>query len=341
MFVVGLVPLVLFGLITLWQQNARLNVEAEHSMQASASRVSAEVDEWFDKNLRALQAAASLGAMASMNHDEQVKILTSIRQAYPWIYLAFTVGRDGKNVARSDTQAAMDYSDRRYIGDIVKRGQELSWETLIGKTSGKPALVLAVPIKSNGTIIGALTAAMSIEDISGIVATWKSGTTGYAFLVDETNKVVAHPQNSYVMMQRQLNDHPLLHAYRIDLSSHVVRFNDGGTEALGAVHGNRMNWAVVVQQNTSELSAPIRQTFWLGIGLLVGAALLVGLFALVLSRMIVKPIVRLTEAADEMSMGNLDTPITSPSHDEISLLAESLERLRQSMLVAMTRLESQ
>jgi methyl-accepting chemotaxis protein len=339
MFVVGLVPLVLFGLVTLWQQNKRLSIDTEGAMQASAERVSVQVDEWLDKNVRFLRAAASLEAMASMNRDEQVKVLAAVRQAYPWIYLAFTVNRDGKNIARSDTQPLTNYSDRRYVSDVVVRNQDLGWETLIGKTSGKPALVLSVPIKANGAVVGVLAAAMTIEDISKIVATWKSGKTGFAFLVDETSKVVAHPHTDSVLTQRQLRDHPLIQAYRVDASKRVMRYVDNGAEVLGAVHSTPMKWAVVVEQNTSELMAPLRDTLTLGIGLLVGAIVLVGLFAMVLSRMIVRPILGLTKAADEMSMGNIDLPITASSRDEISMLAESLERLRQSMIVAMKRLD--
>lgn len=340
MLVVGLVPLIVFGLVTLWQQNKRLRTDAERSMQVSAMGVSSQVDEWIDKNVRAQQATSNLDSMTSMSHDEQVKALNAMKKAYPWMYLAFTVNREKKNVTRSDNQPLIDYSDRKYVVDIIRRGQGLSWETLIGKASGKPALVITVPIKSNGTVVGALAAAMSIEDVSRIVATWKSGATSYAFLDDETNKVVAHPQSSFVLTQRKLDDQALLRAYRIDLSRHAFNYSDDGVEVLGAVQGNRMNWAVVVQQNTAELFAPLKQIQWLAGGLLLGAVVLVSIFSIFLSRMMVKPIVRLTNAANEMSLGNVDASISASSHDEIGTLAESFERLRQSMIVAMSRLDS-
>jgi len=52
-----------------------------------------------------------------------------------------------------------------------------------------------------------------------------------------------------------------------------------------------------------------------------------------------RPVVALTEAADAISMGDgLDTPIKSPSNDEIGQLTKAVERLRVSMKAAMTRL---
>ena len=75
----------------------------------------------------------------------------------------------------------------------IMHGKNLSWQTLIGKTSKKPSLVLAVPIKSENQTVGIMAAAMTVDDISKNIATWKQGKTGYAFLVDEKGYVIFHP----------------------------------------------------------------------------------------------------------------------------------------------------
>lgn len=52
-----------------------------------------------------------------------------------------------------------------------------------------------------------------------------------------------------------------------------------------------------------------------------------------------RPVVALTNAADQISLGEaLDTPIKSDSADEIGLLTKSIDRLRISMKAAMSRL---
>jgi len=339
MTLVGLMPLALFGGITLRQQHERIRRDAELSMQASAERISEQVDEWFDKNLRVLQAAATLPALRMMGQQEQTSVLTSVQAAYPWIYLLHTIGLDGKNVARSDGMPLTGYADREYFRDIVANGKELSWETLIGRTSKKPALILAVPIKANGAAVGILTVAMGIDDISRIIATWKTGRTGYAFLVDEKGKVIAHPSEQFVLTQQQLDDHPLVSSFRKDWTPRLLAFkHDDGKEALGYVQGNRFRWALAVQQDEEELFAPLRQTLTFGLALLAGAAVLVTLTARFFSRVLTRPILRMTRAADRMSLGELERPIAFHSGDELGLLAQSLERLRKSMRAAMARL---
>lgn len=341
MLVVGLLPLALFGGLTLVQQSRRIRSEADVSMRKSAERISAQVDEWFDKNLRVLQTAATLPAITTMLPEEQTQVVTAIQKAYPWMYLVFTVAPDGRNVARSDGKPLTDYSDRQYYKDVALGGKDLSLETLIGRTSKKPALIMAIPIKVGGATVGVMAAAMGIEDISRVVAHWKTGQTGFAFVVDEKAKVVAHPREEFVLSQSYLPDHPLISQFRADGQPHLTSFTEtNGEQVLGAVQGNRFHWGVAVQQDERELFAPLRETLGIALALLAGAALLVAVIAWVSSRLLIRPILDMTYAADRMSLGELDAPISVSRHDELGLLAHSLERLRRSMKSAMARLRS-
>ncbi len=335
---VGLVPLILFGVITLIKQGNRIREDANQSLKGNAERLAAQVDEWVDKNVRALDVAANLPAVVSMQREEQSKVLAAIKNAYPWMYLVFTIAPSGANVARSDNSPLADYKDRQYFKDIVGLGRDVSWETVISKTTNKPALIIAVPIKVNGILVGVMAAGTSVEDMSRIVVNWRSGKTGFAFLVDEKTKVIAHPQEEYVLSQRRLKEHPLVAAFQADSQPHLASFSEQGAEELGYVQGTRFRWAVSAQQSTDELFAPQRQTLALGLLLLAGASILVTFIAVVSSRMLVRPIVEMTHAADRMSMGELTTPIQSPGKDELGLLAKALERLRKSMSAAIARM---
>ncbi len=91
-------------------------------------------------------------------------------------------------------------------------------------------------------------------------------------------------------------------------------------------------WEDVVETEIQRALAPI-------IGL-IGLLLLVGvIISLLLSRQIVRPIIRLRSMADVMSKGNLDTPVGIDSGDEIGELALSIERMRTSLRAAMVRLD--
>jgi methyl-accepting chemotaxis protein len=67
--------------------------------------------------------------------------------------------------------------------------------------------------------------------------------------------------------------------------------------------------------------------------LVVGVAL-----SALLARGIVRPILRLTQVADRISKGDLETPVGVDTRDEIGDLARSLGRMRASLKAAMVRL---
>ena len=57
------------------------------------------------------------------------------------------------------------------------------------------------------------------------------------------------------------------------------------------------------------------------------------------SRSVVRPIRYLSEVADKISMGDLDTPIVVKAKGEVGLLAESIERMQTSVKAAIERLQ--
>ncbi|SLM30188.1 hypothetical protein MTBBW1_2130083 [Desulfamplus magnetovallimortis] len=69
--------------------------------------------------------------------------------------------------------------------------------------------------------------------------------------------------------------------------------------------------------------------------LLIAVALAV---SVVLNRMILRPIARLTDAANRISVGNLDLEIPIESKDEIGVLAEAFARMKVSMAFAIKQL---
>lgn len=53
----------------------------------------------------------------------------------------------------------------------------------------------------------------------------------------------------------------------------------------------------------------------------------------------IRPILYLSEVADKISMGELDTPIQIEAKGEVGALAESIERMQTSVKAAIERLQ--
>jgi methyl-accepting chemotaxis protein len=339
MLFISLVPFLCFWGLTWGETSERIRSNTENLMAQTAKGLGNQVDSWINNNVANLQLTARLPDIISMERERQEPILRAIHDEYPWIYLAFTVGLDGMNVARSDDVQLKDYSDRQYYKDIIK-GKNLSWQTLIGKTSKKPSLVLAVPIKSDGQMVGVMAAAMTVDDISQNIATWKKGETGHAFLVDEKGFVIAHPIRQYVTKRKNLNSHALIANFRKrGWTTITTSFNNSqGADSLGHVRSNAYGWVLVLQQDDSEVFYALDRVQEFALILLACTVLVVSIIAWLSARAIVTPVRKLTDAAERMSLGELNVKIDVKSRDEIGLLAQAIGRMQTSLRLAMNRL---
>ena len=339
MLIVSLLPFAIFWGITLRETNERIRTDTEALMAQTARGLGNQVDGWINNNVSILRTAAKLPEIIFMEGEQQRPILKTIQKQYPWMYLVFTVGTDGMNISRSDDVPLKDYSDRQYYKSIM-HGKNLSWQTLIGKTSKKPSLVLAVPILSGNQTVGVMAAAMTVDDISKNIATWKTGKTGFAFLVDEKGYVISHPNRQYVAKRKNLNSHPLIANYRKKgWTTITTRFDMPNEQsALGHVRSNNYGWALALQQEEREVFSALNRVQKFALTLLGCTVLLVSVIAWFSARAIVTPVMKLTDAAERMSLGELNVKIDIKSRDEIGLLAQAIGRMQTSLRLAMNRL---
>jgi methyl-accepting chemotaxis protein len=339
MLIVSLLPFAIFWGITFRETNQRIRIESDNLMAQTAKGLGSQVDAWIENNVSILRTAARLPEIITMDRESQEPVLKVIQKEYPWMYLVFTVGPDGMNVARNDGKSLKNYSDRQYYKNIMA-GKKLSWQTLIGKTSRKPSLVLAVPIKAGNRLVGVMAAAMTVDDISKNIGTWRQGKTGFAFLVDEKGFVVSHPDRQYVVKRKNLNSHPLIASFRKKgwrtITAEFTAPN--GETAFGHVRSNNYGWALVLQQQHSEVFDALNQTQNFAFILLAVTLVIVLGISWFSARSIVTPIMKLTDAAERMSLGEMNVKIDITSKDEIGLLAQAVGRMQTSLRMAMDRL---
>ncbi len=79
------------------------------------------------------------------------------------------------------------------------------------------------------------------------------------------------------------------------------------------------------------------QFLYIFIGIIILALILTFILAILLSNSISRPLILLTDDVDRLSKGDLETPISVKSHDEIGKLSTAIERLRKSMKILMRR----
>lgn len=275
----------------------RIQQDTQIFMTQTTHSLLGHMDEWLDKNLRALKTASKHAGMTAMDAPGQTRILQTIGGEYPWMYLVFTLDAQGRNLARSDGGALKDYSDRHYFSDL-EQGKPFAWQTLMGKTSQKPALVLAVPIIQNGKFAGVLAAAMTIDAISNSVATWRSGSTGVAFLLDEKNNLLAHPEKKSLGNEINLGDHPMI---RHSKNGQGFRefLGDNHRLKIGVLETNPLGWRLILEQEKNEAYRELYKFQKFMYLVFACVVLMVFIIAWLFAKFSVSPILKMTRAAQE------------------------------------------
>ncbi|RTL31139.1 MAG: DUF3365 domain-containing protein [Burkholderiales bacterium] len=108
--------------------------------------------------------------------------------------------------------------------------------------------------------------------------------------------------------------------------------------------GWAMNDTLGVQVVSVPLALPLARAdkaWWTVMGMLTGVFLVIGLtLNLMLWKLVIQPVTRLSALADRVSMGEMEAPeFTAPAKDEIGVLSDSFSRMRKSLQHAMKLLE--
>ena len=103
-----------------------------------------------------------------------------------------------------------------------------------------------------------------------------------------------------------------------------------------------MNPAVLKETAAKLLKAgiiePVKRNQIFALFIFGFTVIIVSVIAWLSARTIVQPIKQLTEAAERMSMGDLDVKIDLKSKDEIGLLGQAINRMQTSFNMATERM---
>lgn len=303
--------------------------------------VATSVTIWLKLNVESLQGLAKMPEIVSMNSDQQRPILVSMDESFDHIYLIHTIGPDGMNVARSDAAKNTQYSDRNYFRSAMA-GEPLVFESLVGRTTKQPALIIATPIRDNSNaVLGVASFAIDLTNLSKNILISNVGSTGYSYLVDAGNRVLAHPDKTYTSELRDLSAYPPI-AFLRKGGSGLYEFTDEtGRDWVSYVSGLDYGWAVVVQQEKNELLGtlqPVRLASYLILGFGVLGLLLLSAFVIQNS---LRPIGELTQAAAAIASGDFTRQVPVMRKDETGLLAESFNTMTAKIQVMVASLERQ
>jgi adenylate cyclase len=201
---------------------------------------------------------------------------------------------------------------------------------------------MRIAVAGNRAAAGIVVADINLKLIWDIIAAIKIGDTGHALVVDDSGRLIAHPDISQVLRSGAgAEDFNRLNcAVSAANGSAVVTTGDDGKPAVAlSVPAAKLGWTVIAQQPVQEAFESIRAALWRSL-IVIAIGII---FALVLAywracRMW-GPIRKLEEGVERIGMGQLDHRITIQSRDELEQLAVRFNQMAEELAVSQQKSE--
>ncbi|WP_243360704.1 methyl-accepting chemotaxis protein [Fundidesulfovibrio terrae] len=274
------------------------------------------------------RTAAVGAALAHENPSEEARKVASSAMAEmtkftPAVQAATLLDSKGSVVLSTDPQTSGNFADRDYFKQAIGGKANVS-EPLLSRATGKPVFIVAAPVAVAGKVAGILFARVDLASFTEeMIAPIKVGQTGYAFMVDKSGKVFAHPDKELILkmdISQQDWGKKILAQER-----GVADYTFNGTEKSAIFTREKLTgWTVAVTVNSQDIaraSGAVRNTT-----LAFGGAgiLLVCLTIFLIVRKMVADLAANVDFAGAVALGDLERTLTIARKDEIGRLSHSL-----------------
>lgn len=338
----GTVPLILISILYASNRAAeRIREEGKENLAFKADLLAEGVNQWKNYKYLTLKNLSQQPQIAGANLTDRYLILKRLTENYQDIYLGMTVDTSGYSIARSDNREPQYYGDRVYIKRSLD-GEDITYQAVVSRTNGKPAVCMGTPIGDRQTqILGAVAICSNLEISTQQVTKLQFGNTGYGFVVNELGEVLAHSEPEFILGDelKDFSQNPPVQRI-LDGDSGLMFYTDNeGIEWISYYVRLDSGWGVVVNQQTSEFFQSERE--FLILGFLIAAVTVVGVSIVtwLVANQAIAPISTLSDAATAIASGQWNRKVSTKRKDELGVLAQSFNQMALQLKILFKNLQ--
>lgn len=326
--VVGMMAIAAF--LISHQAEAALNEKTSQQLRDASAATMQEVDSRVQSIVTALQSFASTYKNSKVSNSQAFGIFSDIvtnNASISELQLATTDGRyltfpgspldAGYDPRKTDWFSGALNQNSAYITDVFQFSQ-----------TEFPKIAVSLALRNDKEEpVGVVVAFVSVPKLSEFIGQIKLGQTGYAMIVDQYGKLVAHPDKPYALKRPSLDKLPVVRDV-ITGKAGIELVSMNGRDTFAAYQfDNWLKWGILVMQEASEVQHEVRR-----LQLTIAAIALIGLAAVgvllfLFVRTIIRPITEVQQKMQAFSEGDLFQTMQAQSNDEIRQLADSFNRM--------------
>lgn len=358
----SLIPLVLVVSVTQVRFQSTLSTDASKLGQQLTSAASAEIKAFIVSQLRILDNIAAIYQPEfPIEPDVADQILENILFRSDNFSDITVVDSVGKQIARKNRRLVISVDERQDLANTPEFNGVKADGIYVGPIivqSGRPFFTFGIQIlNARSEFVGAVLAEVDARIMPAVVGEISEtvGRPGRVYIVNKKGIVIAHPDLSYVLGEKDLSTLPTVKQVienSEDIGVSAEYTNELGLKVLGSAHAMtielfdaqsrkspRIDWYVVAEQPTNVVYADARKAALFSGLISLITVILAALAAFFFAGRISKPIESLHMAAQEFGKGNLGHRAPIETGDEIGDLAQSFNTMAETIGKAMLTLK--
>jgi signal transduction histidine kinase len=337
----AIAPLVIYGLVSVWH----LRTGTEQSVGAGnlgvAKQVAEQIQLYIDNNIRVLRSLGLELRSVDLQEWQQTRVLKDYVLDFQEFKEISFFAAGGRIISTSRVgpatlrvpEAANVREDGVYIAPLQLDDNEL------------PRTTIAVRVMPSGREPAWVVAEIALEELWRTVDRIRIGREGYAFLVAEELRVIAHGNPTKRGLVASTNTpgaaripEQLFAGKLLAQPDQRAGFTDNYVDSTGqpmlavAAAVRSMPWVVVVEQPTNEafqLAIRLERQLLVAIGLALLGTVILGWFW---GRSFITRIFALTRATQAIAEGRMDERVALAGRDEIQQLGDAFNSMADRLV---------
>ncbi len=241
--------------------------------------------------------------------------------------------RDKKMIIYPSTELPGDYdpTGRPWYVDAVANPDKVIWTDPYIDTATNVAIVSAAKAVFDGSkLVGVMSVDITIDTLVEMINKEEIGETGYAMLIDNTGKYLAHPVKE--QLGQDLTKEGFYNEMLDKGEQGIINYkHEGQAKVLSFVNSPTTGWKIAGTIDKSELAQNgqvILGTILISLVIIVIASVVI---SILVARRIIKPIQVLQQSMKKVEEGDLTVEIPVTKRDEIGQLSESFNVMLNQM----------
>lgn len=298
--------------------------EVTAKAETEVALATTRIEGWLHEKAEVVRGIAAREQLAPMSDDVRRAHFRAVASSYGGVGSVYMGFADGRFLTGSGFVPSADYDPRArpWYQLAVTSGRLAFSAPYRDADTGELVVSIVAPIVRDGAVAAVVAMDLTVDDLLAGVQRLEVADGGWAYVVDDTGRIVAHPDPTRVLTAT-VDDGPdaaLFARYRAAGGAATL---DDADDYVALSPVGETGWTVILHVPRSAVTGPLRT---LAILFLCGIAIAIAVLAAtvtIISSRIVRPLLRLVDGARDITDGAYDRRVPVDSRDEVGYLSKS------------------